>query len=233
MSRQYAIGSNHAGLGSHPPRLRSRSEARLRWCLTDRAGTLQCGMEEKRTMRSAIRSTTLCAAFAAAALAALDLFRGGTREDCLSRGNRIVTRAIQLAQSHPEFRFLLEDNVFVANFVDSSRGTPELDTLKRLVKEGRIEIAPKWAGIYRNLPRGESQVRNLAYGMRYARQVFGVDPRVAHLGDLPGYTWQYPQILAKTRAPYMVMTRMGPPDLSLFRFRIGSPERESRREGAA
>ncbi|MCX6634200.1 MAG: hypothetical protein NT090_03810, partial [Acidobacteria bacterium] len=149
----------------------------------------------------------------------LDLFWGGTREECLSRGNRIITKAIQLAERHPEFRFLLEDNVFVANFVDSNRGTPELDSLKRLVKEGRIEIAPKWAGIYQNLPRGEAQVRNLAYGKRYARQVFGVDPKVAHLGDLPGYTWQYPQILSKAGTPYMVMTRMGPPDLSLFRWK--------------
>ena len=65
----------------------------------------------------------------------LDLFWGGTEEECLSRGNRIITRAIQLSQRHPEFRFLLEDDVFVANFVESRRGTPELEALKRLVRK--------------------------------------------------------------------------------------------------
>jgi alpha-mannosidase len=149
----------------------------------------------------------------------LDLFWGGTREECLSRGNRILTKAIQLAERYPEFRFLVEDEVFAADFVDSHRGLPELEALKRLVKEGRIELAPKWAGIYQNLPRGEAQVRNLAIGKRYARQVFGVDPKVAHLGDLPGYTSQYAQILAQTGTPYMVMTRMGPTDVSLFRWK--------------
>jgi len=124
----------------------------------------------------------------------LDLYWGGTREECLSRGNRIITRAVQLAEKHPDFRFLIEDNVFLNNFAESRSGTPELETLKRLVREGRFEIAPKWAGIYQNLPRGESQIRNLAYGLKYAREAFGVTPRVAHLGDLPGYTWQYPQI---------------------------------------
>ena len=143
----------------------------------------------------------------------------GSREECLSRGNRIITRAIQLASRHPEFRFLLEDEVFVANYVDTHRGLPELDELKRLVKAGRIEIAPKWAGILQNLPRGEAHVRNQVYGKRYAREVFQVDPQVAHLGDLPGYTSQFPQILAKSGTPFMVMTRMGPLDRSLFRWK--------------
>ena len=148
----------------------------------------------------------------------LDLYWGGTQEECLSRGIRIISKAVQLAGKHPEFRFLLEDEVFVANFADAMKDTPELDAFKRLVKEGRIEIAPKWAAIYQNLPRGEALVRNLVYGKRYARDVFGVDPKVAHLGDIPGFTRQYPQMLEKSATPYMVMTRMGPPEASLFRW---------------
>ncbi len=53
----------------------------------------------------------------------LDLFWLGTQEECLSRGNRVITKAIQLAEKYPDFRFLLEDDDFVANFVDSNRGT--------------------------------------------------------------------------------------------------------------
>src|ERR1035437_1406689 len=146
----------------------------------------------------------------------LDLFWAGTQEECLSRGSRIIARAIQLAKEHPEFRFLLEDDVFVASFMDSHKGMPEAEELRELVKKGQIEIAPKWAGIYQNLPRGEALVRNLTYGKRYAREVFGVDPLVAHLGDIPGFTLQYPQMLKKSSIPYMVMTRMGPPESPLF-----------------
>ncbi len=149
----------------------------------------------------------------------LDLFWAGTREECLSRGNRITSKAVQIALQHPEFRFLLEDDVFVEHYRQTRQGTAELESFKRLVKEGRIEIAPKWAGIYQNLPRGEAHVRNHLYGKRYAREVFGVDPKVSHLGDLPGYTSQYPQILAKCDLPFMVMTRMGPRDSTLFRWR--------------
>ena len=149
----------------------------------------------------------------------LDLFWAGTREETLSRGNRIISRAMQLAEEHPEFRFLLEDDVFVENFMDSRRGTPETERLLRLVKSGQIEIAPKWAGTYQNLARGEALVRNFIYGKQYAREVFGVDPQVAHLGDIPGFTRQYPQILSKSNVPFTVMTRMAPKDIPLFRWK--------------
>lgn len=149
----------------------------------------------------------------------LDLFWAGTREECLSRGGRIISKAMQIAERQPEFRFLIEDEVFTANYVEAHRGTPELETFKRLVKEGRFELSPKWAGIYQNLPRGEAHVRNHLYGKLYAREVFQVNPQVSHLGDLPGYTEQYPQICAKSDTPYMAMTRMGPPEHPLFRWR--------------
>jgi hypothetical protein len=105
---------------------------------------------------------------------------------------------------------LLEDNVFVANFMDSHRDSPEVEELKRLVKAGLIEIAPKWSAIFQGLPDGEVHARNMAIGKRYAQNVFDVDVQVAHLGDLPGYTPQFPQILALSRVPYAVITRMGP-----------------------
>ncbi len=146
----------------------------------------------------------------------LDFFWGGTREECLARGNGIIAQAIKLARESAEFRFLLEDDVFVANYLDSHEGMPEVEEFKHLVKEGRIEIAPKWAAIFQGLPDGEVHARNMALGKRYARTVFGVDPQVAHLGDLPDYTPQFPQILAQSNVPYMVMTRMGPTDKSLF-----------------
>jgi alpha-mannosidase len=149
----------------------------------------------------------------------LDLYWAGTREECLSRGNRIIAKAVQMATRYPQFRFLLEDEVFVANFVETHPGSPELEQLKRLVTEGRIELSPKWAAILQNMPRGEAHVRNVVYGKRYAREVFGADPLVANLGDLPGYTSQFPQILARSRVPYMVMTRMGPADKSLFYYK--------------
>ena len=148
----------------------------------------------------------------------LDLMWAGTREECLSRSNRIITRAIDLAKKQPDFHFLLEDMVFVDNFIQCHPESENLKYLKKFVNDGRIEIAPKWAGIFQNLPGGEVHARNILYGKRYSQEIFHVNPVVSHQGDLPGFTPQYPQILAKSDIPYMVMTRMGPENSPLFRW---------------
>lgn len=146
----------------------------------------------------------------------LDLYWGGTREECLSRGNAIVTKAIRQAKESPKFRFLLEDADFVANYLESRRGSPEVEELRQLIRAGQIEIGAKWAAIYQDLCDGEALARNLILGKRYARETFGVDPQLAHLGDIPGYTLQFPQVMEQSNVPYMLMSRMGPSDHSLF-----------------
>lgn len=148
----------------------------------------------------------------------LDLMWAGTREECLSRGNRIITRALNIARKQPEFRFLIEDMVFVDNYIQSHPGSGDVKYLKQLVKNGRFEIAPKWSGIFQNLPGGEVHARNYLYGKQYAKRIFGVNPLVSHQGDIPGFTPQYPQILKKSDVPFMVMTRLGPLNQSLFNW---------------
>jgi hypothetical protein len=64
----------------------------------------------------------------------LDLMWAGTPEECLSRGGQIITKAVQIAERHPEFRCLLEDEDFVANYVWAHHGVPELEAFKRLVR---------------------------------------------------------------------------------------------------
>ena len=145
----------------------------------------------------------------------LDRFWGGTGEECLARGNRVIAKAIELAKQYPEFKFLVESDNFVANYVETHAGSPDLDDFKRLVKQGRIEIAPNWTNLFLNLPDGEVLTRNILYGKRYARSVFDVDPPVYHTTDIPGFTPQFPQILQKADTPFMTMTRMGP-EKSLF-----------------
>lgn len=146
----------------------------------------------------------------------LDLFWAGTREECLARGNRIIAKAISIAKKDPQFHFMIESDNFVDNFVDSHKGSPEVDDLKRLVKDGHFGVAPNWANIFHNLPDGEVHARNFLYGKRYASSVFGVDPFVFQPTDIPGFTPQFPQMLRQIGVPFMLMSRMGPQNQWLF-----------------
>ena len=143
-----------------------------------------------------------------------DLFWLGAREECLSRGNRVLSEALDMVEKHPEFRFLMEDLVFVDHWL---RCHPERkEPLRAALARGQIEVGPKWAGIDQTPQIGEDLVRNSLYALDYLERELGYAPRTVHLGDLPGWTPQYPQIMARLGIPYAVFTRLGPRNLSLF-----------------
>jgi hypothetical protein len=147
----------------------------------------------------------------------LDLFWTGTRHECLARGNVIIARALDLLERFPEFRFLVETMNFLEHYL--SCHPQDEARVHRLAQEGRLELAPLWSGIYQNLPGGESLVRNILLAKRWTAERFAVDPEVAHFGDLPGFTPQFPQIAAKSGVRHALLSRGGPASAPLFRWR--------------
>ncbi len=146
----------------------------------------------------------------------LDLFWAGTREECLSRGNTIISTALELLEQNQDFRFLIETVNFLDHYLSCY---PEEEArIRSLVEEGRLELAPIWSAIYQNLPSGETLARNALYGKSYVRKRFENDPLTAHFADLPGYTAQYPQIAQQSGIKYILMSRGGPSDTPLFNW---------------
>jgi hypothetical protein len=114
-------------------------------------------------------------------LSRLDLFWAGTREECLARGNRIIRKAVGIASEHPDFRFLIESDIFVANYPDTHNSSPEVEVLRRLVKDGHIEIVPNWANILLNQPDGscdaQPSVRQALRALRIRSRSAGFSSR--------------------------------------------------------
>ncbi len=146
-----------------------------------------------------------------------DLSWLGTQEECLSRGNRIITLAIRQVASIPEFTFHLEDMVFVDNYI---RTNPNMvDQLISLIKDGRIELGPRWIGLYEDFQPGENFVRNLLLGKNFINKFFNIDPRCISMTDIPGHTAQFPQILQKAGVDFVLMSRSGPKGTYLFSWK--------------
>ncbi|WFB35950.1 glycosyl hydrolase-related protein [Kiritimatiellota bacterium B12222] len=146
----------------------------------------------------------------------LDLFWTGTREECLSRGNTIISRALDLLEVHEDFRFLIETANFLEHYV--SCYPQEKTRILKFAEEGRLELTPIWSAIYLNLPGGETLARNVMLGQSYVRGHFKRSGRTAHFGDLPGYTPQYPQIAKLSGLEFVLMSRGGPADTPLFQW---------------
>ncbi|MFA7160929.1 MAG: hypothetical protein WC299_16655, partial [Kiritimatiellia bacterium] len=144
----------------------------------------------------------------------LDLFWAGTREECLSRGNTIISQALDLLEQYPDFTYLIETVNFLSHYVECY--PHEKKRIERLAATGRLELAPLWSAIYQNLPGGETLARNALYAKRYVRRHFSNDPETAHFADLPGYTPQYPQIARLAGIKQVLMSRGGPVDNPVF-----------------
>lgn len=135
----------------------------------------------------------------------LDLFWAGSREECLSRGCRIIGTALELLEKHPEYRFLVESVNFLENYLDCFPG--ETERVKRLVQEKRLEIIPMRAILYTLLPEGETTIRNLLYGIEFCREKFGESSTIMSLSDIPGVTAQLPQIARLAGITEIVLSR--------------------------
>ncbi len=147
----------------------------------------------------------------------LDLFWLGNREECLSRAYDGIFKAMELCRRYPEFRYLLEDVVVLSEFVQTY---PEAKPkLLELVSRGQVEVGSKWAATTITQTNGETILRNLMIGLGEAEEICGERPDVIHLGDIPGMTPQFPQMLAKSGIQCAVISRGGPKKTPLFHWK--------------
>ncbi len=135
----------------------------------------------------------------------LDLFWAGTREECLSRGSRVISTALDLLEAEPDYRFMIEAVNFMENHLDCF--PEDRERMKRLIRKGQLEVIPMRAILYSHLPSGETTVRNLLYGKEFCRKELDAIPTVMSLSDIPGVTAQLPQIAALAGMNGIVLSR--------------------------
>ncbi|MBU4289719.1 MAG: hypothetical protein KKG09_00495 [Verrucomicrobia bacterium] len=146
-----------------------------------------------------------------------DLAWTGTTPECLSRGYRIFTEAMDLCRKDPDYRYLIDNLFFLERYLSSH---PEKrEAFHELVKKGQIELNPAWILSFPSDNDGELWVRNLLYSKKYIRDEFGVDARCLSTTDLPDWTPQFPQILTKSGIDFVLMTRNGPKNAYLFHWK--------------
>jgi alpha-mannosidase len=117
----------------------------------------------------------------------------------------IIKQALDLME-RKDYRFLIEQT---ALFEEIERRNPYLfDRIAKFIKAEKIEIA---GGEYlmadTMIPSGETLVREILFGKRYAKEKFGVDIPVMWGADSFGYNAQMPQIYKKSGYNYFAFRR--------------------------
>ncbi len=109
---------------------------------------------------------------------------------------RMVDEVVEHLESHPEYAcFNLDGQSIVID--DYLVLRPEQrERLAALVRDGRLVIGPWWVQPDEFLPTGESHIRSLLRGIRYARGLGGCS-RIGHCADQFGHIAQMPQLMAQ------------------------------------
>ncbi|MBN2186837.1 MAG: glycoside hydrolase [Dehalococcoidia bacterium] len=119
--------------------------------------------------------------------------------------DQILKQIVDLMEK-TDYRFLIEQTALLEEI---ERRNPYLfSEIGKLIKEGRIEIA---GGEYlmadTMIPNGETLVRGILLGKRYAKEKFGVDIPVMWGADSFGYNAQLPQIYTRAGYKYFAFRR--------------------------
>jgi alpha-mannosidase len=132
---------------------------------------------------------------------------------------RTFATAASLLASDPEFVFTQSQPQLFA-FV--AEGDAELSArIEGLARAGRFDAsgAALWVEPDCNLPSGESLLRQLAFGMRYARERLGTEPSVAWLPDSFGFANTLPTLLAHAGVSRFATAKLGWNDTIPFPYR--------------
>lgn len=120
----------------------------------------------------------------------------------------IILPALELMEQNQTYSFEMEQTLNLMEFLEEF--PQKKDKLITLYKEKRFGWGATYNQPYEGLSSGEQLVRQAYYGRKWIRENLpGCDDRVANNMDVPGRTWQMPQILAKSGIPYLFVSRMG------------------------
>ncbi len=132
-----------------------------------------------------------------------------TPDSCrMDRIDNIILPALEIMKENKNFKFEMEQTLNLMEFLEAypTRKNELID----LYKAGRFGWGATYNQPYEGLSTGEQLVRQAYYGRKWVRENMpGCDDHVANNMDVPGRTWQMPQILAKSGIPNLFISRMG------------------------
>ena len=136
--------------------------------------------------------------------------------ECFSYLTEVIRTAVEDMLRYPELKFTIEYVLFARHFLSVY---PEyLGAIKRLLKEGRLEVCTTMSGAIEQWLDGEMLIHQLAAAKRWVRKTLDYDPITAQHTDLPGHVLQIAQFLRLAEIGNLAYSRYHPPS-PLHRWR--------------
>ncbi|MDX1993266.1 MAG: alpha-mannosidase [bacterium] len=133
------------------------------------------------------------------------------------KAGRTFATVLHLMRQYPEYRFMHSSPALYKALAEDY---PDIfERVKAKIDSGEWEITgAMWVEADTNVPSGESLIRQILYGKRYVREVFGKEMRVLWLPDVFGYSAALPQILVKSGIDTFLTTKISWSQINRFPY---------------
>lgn len=126
-------------------------------------------------------------------------------EVCEERLREIIERIIYLSNKYPHYKFSLETTYPVYLYLQ--KFPEKKEEIKNLIENKNLEIGGFYVSQISDLCSEELIVRNLYYGKKYLKDELNYTVDFVKEEDVPGHTYQLPQILSSAGIKYLKISR--------------------------
>ncbi len=116
--------------------------------------------------------------------------------------SRVVDEAIDLVTKHPEFRFSLDGEWVLEQFL-ATASDKQKERLRSAIQKHQIFVPAQYANLLTGISGTEVLIRSL-YPSAGISALYGSPLNYANITDVPSYSWSYASILAAAGIPYLV-----------------------------
>lgn len=113
-----------------------------------------------------------------------------------------IDHAISFCKTDPHYRWTIESIWQLERWLERSSQS-EINELINLVREGRICITGGYATMHSGA-MGDEEMNRMLYPAEKLRREWNITIETVIQNDVPGYSWNYPQVLAKSDIKYLV-----------------------------
>ena len=116
--------------------------------------------------------------------------------------SRVIDEAMDLTAQHPDFRFSVDGEWDVAQFL-KTRTPLEQQRMVTAVQKQQLFVPAQYASLLTGFSTAETLIRSL-YGSANFSRVHGTPFNYANITDVPSYSWSYASILASAGIKYFL-----------------------------
>jgi hypothetical protein len=117
--------------------------------------------------------------------------------------SRVIDEAMDLVAQHPDFRFSIDGEWSLAQFLKTRTPADQQRVIAALQKQ-QLFVPPQYGDLLTGLATAETLIRSL-YASADFSQTHGTPFNYANLTDTPTFTWSYASILAAAGINYFLV----------------------------